>query len=95
MRNLKSHVFRQKITSLSRNSSAQRKAAPLVRGSTVVNQRNKTNPVCLGALRKGGEGGKLGNPLFVHFVFHLHAGLSVIGGAVWPHVCPGGEVIPF
>lgn len=70
-------------------------AAPLVRQRTVGNQRNKTNLLCLGALWKGGEGGKLGNPLFVHFAFHLHAGLSVTGGAVGPRVCPGCELMPF
>lgn len=95
MKNVKITRFHAEITTLSRNSCAQWKAAPLVRGSTVGNQRNKTNLLCLGALWKGGEGGKLGNLPFVHFVFHLHAGLCVTEGAVWPRVGPGCELMLF
>lgn len=55
------------------------------------NQRNNTNVLCFGLCEKGGV--QLSNPLFVYFVLHLCAGLSLTGGGMWPR--PGRYVLQF
>lgn len=46
-----------------------------------------------GFVRRGGGriAEPLGNPLFVYFVLHLCAGLSLTGGGMWPR--PGRYVM--